>query len=193
MCVVELDSGRKKRDIHIERRKRTSTELVKRQKRDTSDGGSFIYTGLGDASQLFYLGLEVHISNIKNGTHSFKLPLYLAQFFLHYCVISTLLFRQMNVILFRSPEPKSQVSCYCHRVACIVVHLSVRRQLFAFSTAWWILMKLCKDRVLTAPYKCCCLLARPAKIQSRDLSYILQYRYYRKYCNCILDNKCITW
>ena len=65
-----------------------------------------------------------------------------------------------GTILFSSPEPKAQVS-YCHS-APSVVRPSVNFHIFNFfsRTAWWILMKLGRDKVLMVPYKCCCFSAR---------------------------------
>ena len=87
------------------------------------------------------------------------------------CSFST--FLQWNLIIFlltwlgtpifSSPEPKAQVS-YCHS-ALSVVRPSVNFHIFDFfsRTAWWILMKLCRDEVLIFPYKCCCFSTRSAK------------------------------
>ena len=66
-------------------------------------------------------------------------------------------------VIFSSPEPKTQVS-YCHSTLS-VVWPSTNFCIFNFfsRTAWWILMKLGRDKVLMVPYKCCCFSARSAQ------------------------------
>ena len=67
-----------------------------------------------------------------------------------------------SFMIFSSPEPKARVS-YCHSAPSVVRRLSsVNFHIFDFlsRTAWWILMKLVRDKVLMVPYKCCCFSAR---------------------------------
>ena len=71
-------------------------------------------------------------------------------------LVETNLFPKLVLIL-SSPEPKAQVSL-CRRPPSVVrPSLSILKlSYFNFfsRTAWWILMKLCRDEVLMVPYKC---------------------------------------